>query len=261
MAAPQELFARQLADGPGVPVVFSHALGLDHAMWQGTAQALDGRHPVLAYDHRGHGRSPGYAAAPRMQTLVDDAAQVVEAWGRGPVVFVGLSMGGMVGQGLAIQRPDLVAGLVLAHTTAVYPPAAREAWAQRVATVRAGGMAAVVELVLSRYLSPAFIQQAPPAAAQLRRQILAADPAGYAASCEAIAAVDWLDQLPGITCPTLVLAGALDLGAPPAMAEEIQQRVPGATLSVLADAAHLSPVEQPAAFQQALRDFLDARAA
>lgn len=251
-----DLFATLLADGPGRPVVLSHALGLDHTMWLAWAATQVGQRPVLAYDHRGQGRSPMPNGPLTMRTLVDDAERLVERWQRGPVVWLGLSMGGMVGQGLAIRRPDLLCGLVLAHTAAVYPPAAQLAWAQRIAAVNGGGMAAVADLVTQRYLNDAFRAAHSDAAASLRGQLLDNDPAGYVANCQAVADVDWLDALHRITCPTLVLAGALDVGATPAMAQAIQQRIPGARLEVFENASHLSPLEQPAAFQRAVHDFL-----
>jgi 3-oxoadipate enol-lactonase len=251
-----DIFVTQLADGPGRPVVVSHALGLDHSMWSAWAATQAGQRPVLAYDHRGQGRSAMRVGPLTMQGLVDDAQRLVERWGRGPVVWLGLSMGGMVGQGLAIARPELLCGLILAHTAAVYPPAGRLAWAQRIAAVNGGGMAAVADLVTQRYLSDAFRADHPEVVERLREQLLDNDPAGYVANCQAVADVDWLDALHGVTCPTLVLAGALDIGATPAMALDIQQRIPVARLEVFENASHLSPLEQPAAFQRAVNDFL-----
>jgi 3-oxoadipate enol-lactonase len=164
----------------------------------------------------------------------------------------------MIGQGLAIRRPDLVRGLVLAHTAAQYPPAARQGWAQRIDAVAAGGMAAVADLVVQRYLNEDFIRRHPDVAAQLHEQLLSNDPRGYMASCYAVAKVDWLDVLQRIACPTLVLAGAHDVGATPAMARAIQERIPGAQIEVFEQASHLSLVEQPAAFGRAVHDFLQA---
>lgn len=251
-----DIFVTQLAEGPGRPVVLSHALGLDHTMWSAWAATQAGQRPVLAYDHRGQGRSAMPNGPLTMQILVDDAERLVELWQRGPVVWLGLSMGAMVGQGLAIQRPELLCGAVLAHTAAAYPPTAQLAWAQRIEAVNGGGMAAIADLVTQRYLNDAFRTANPGAAAQLRTQLLNNDAKGYAANCHAVAAVDWLDALHRITCPTLVLAGALDVGATPAMAQAIQQRIPGARLEVFENASHLSPLEQPAVFQRAIHDFL-----
>ena len=251
------LFTATLSsDGPKVPVVLSHALGLDHTMWASTASLWTTERPALAYDHRGHGRSEAPRGPYSMPDLVADAEAVIAQWGRGPVVWVGLSLGGMVGQGLAIRRPDLVRGLVLAHTTARYPEAGRAAWNQRIERVREGGMDSVVDLVLQRYLTHAVRTQQPEVAGRLREQVLNTDVEGYVGSCYAIRDVDWLDDLHRIEVPTLVLAGEHDVGATPAMAEDIHRRIAGSTLTILQGASHLSPVETPAAFEQEMRNFL-----
>jgi len=237
----------------GQPVVLSHALGLDLHMWDDTAAELARDHPVLRYDHRGHGGSGSGQGACTMQDLVDDAARLIREWGRGPVAFVGLSMGGMVGQGLAIRHPDCVRRLFLANTTAVYPQQAQEAWAARVQAVQAGGMPAVVDMVVQRYLHAGVREASPEVAQRLRQTLLRQDAQAYAQACRAVASVDWLDQLGRITCPTHVLAGALDAGATPAMAQELAQRIPGATLTVLPQASHLSVAECPEAFVDWMR--------
>jgi 3-oxoadipate enol-lactonase len=242
--------------GEGVPVMLSHALGLDLSMWDALAQALAGEHPVLRYDQRGHGGSAVPAGRYTIDALVDDAARLIREWGRGPVAFVGLSMGGMVGQGLAVLHPELLRGMVIAHSTAQYPPAAAPNWAQRIAAVESGGMPAVVETVLERYLSAGFRAAHPEVVAHSRATLLRCDPAGYVACCHAIAAVDWLDRLAAVKLPTLVIAGALDVGAPPAMSRAIAERIEGAELIVLDDVAHLGTVERPEDFARLVREFV-----
>ncbi|WP_280151223.1 alpha/beta fold hydrolase [Piscinibacter sp. XHJ-5] len=249
---------RVCVQGQGAPVVLSHALGLDLTMWDGLAAGLAATHEVARYDHRGHGGSAVPAGPYTMEQLVADAARLIREWGRGPVVFIGLSMGGMVGQGLAIRHPELVKALVLANTTSRYPEAAAAVWAQRIEAVEAGGMAAVADMVVERYVHAGFRAQHPEAAHALRAQLLRSDPAGYAASCRAVAAVDWTDSLPAVRCPTLVIAGALDAGATPAMAQVIADRIPGARLEVFDDASHLSVAEVPQAFAQTVSAFLAA---
>jgi 3-oxoadipate enol-lactonase len=252
---PQLKVAVQGVEG-GVPVVLSHALGLDLSMWDGLAAELGKSHPVLRYDHRGHG---GSAVAPgpySMDDLVDDAARLIREWGRGPVAFVGLSMGGMVAQGLAIRHPELVRGVVLANTTSQYPAAAKAGWVQRIETVNAGGMASIADMVVERYLHGDFRAANVPFAQALRQRLLRTDAKGYVASCYAAMSVDWLEQLGAVKCPALVIAGALDVGAPPAMSEAIAQRIPGAELKVLEGASHLSVSEQQAAFSETLATFL-----
>ncbi|MEW6706455.1 MAG: alpha/beta fold hydrolase [Pseudomonadota bacterium] len=240
----------------GVPLVLSHALGLDLTMWDGLAAELAQRHPVLRYDHRGHGGSAPQHEPATLDQLVDDAARVIREWGRGPVVFAGLSMGGMVGQGLGIRYPELVRGLVLANTTAQYPAAAQAAWTQRIAAVQQGGMAAIADMVLQRYLSEGFRAANPTFTQALREQILRCDPASYAACCHAVRSVDWLAQLPAVKTPTLVIAGGLDAGATPEMARQIAHAIPGAELQVFDEAAHLSVAEVPARFAETLQRFV-----
>jgi 3-oxoadipate enol-lactonase len=240
----------------GAPVVLSHALGLDLHMWDGLAAELAGTYDVLRYDHRGHGGSAVPAGPCSMDDLVDDAARLLREWGRGPVVWVGLSMGGMVGQGLAVRHPELVKALVLANTSSKYPEAAAAVFAQRVQAVQTGGMAAIADSVMERYFSAAFRVGQPEAVAAARADVLRCDPAGYAACCQAVGGVDWLGRLNTVKCPTLIIAGALDVGAPVAMSQAMAERIPGAELVVFDEASHLSVAEQPVLFAQTLQRFL-----
>jgi 3-oxoadipate enol-lactonase len=249
---------RVAVQGQGAPVVLSHALGLDLTMWDGFAAELAAGHTVARYDHRGHGGSAVPPGPYTMDALVEDAARLVREWGRGPVTWIGLSMGAMVGQGLAIRHPELVQALVLANTTAQYPEAAQAGWTQRIAAVEGGGMAAVADMVVERYLNAEFRAAQPQAAQALRAQLQRSDPAGYVAACHAVRAVDWLERLPAIRVPTLVIAGARDVGATPAMAQAIAKAIPGAHLVVFDEASHLSVAEAPERFASAVREFLGA---
>jgi 3-oxoadipate enol-lactonase len=240
----------------GVPIVLSHALGLDISMWDELAGALAERHPLLRYDHRGHGGSAVPGGPYSMDDLVDDAARLIREWGRGPVLFIGLSMGGMVGQGLGVRYPELIHGLVLANTTAQYPEAAAPIWVQRIAAVQAGGMAAVADAVVERYLHAEFRAAEPAFSTALRERLLRCDPQGYVACCHAVSRVDWLDRLSSVRCPTLVIAGALDAGATPEMGRAIAQRVPAAQFELIGQASHLSVAEQPEAFRKIIGTFI-----
>lgn len=247
---------RVAVQGAGAPLMLSHALGLDLTMWDGLASTLAENHEVARYDHRGHGGSAVPAGPYTLDQLVDDAARLIREWGRGPVVWIGLSMGGMVGQGLAIRHPELLRGLVLANTTAQYPEAAAAVWQQRIAAVQQGGMAAVADAVVERYLSGEYRAAHPGLVQALREQLLRCDPAGYVACCHAVAAVDWLDQLAQVRVPTLVIAGGRDVGATPAMAQAIAERIAGAQLVLFDDAAHLSVAEVPQQFSDAVQEFV-----
>jgi 3-oxoadipate enol-lactonase len=239
----------------GVPVVLSHALGMRLEMWDHLAAALAPQHPVLRFDHRGQGGSAAVRTPYGIDDLVDDAARVIREWGRGPVVFVGLSMGGLVGQGLGIRHPQLLRGLLLANTAAAYPDAGRAGLAHRAAAVRAAGMAAVADAVLERFLCDTTRASQPVLAAGVRTDLLRADAEGYALAALAIQPTDWLADLGRIRCPVQVVAGAQDAGSTVAMAQAIASGIPGAQLSVL-DAAHLSVLEQPGGFWAALQQLL-----
>ncbi|MCE9660876.1 MAG: alpha/beta fold hydrolase [Burkholderiales bacterium] len=242
--------------GEGPPLVMSHALGLDAGMWDALAARLAAKHTVLRYEHRGHGGSAVPPGPYTMTELVDDAARVIREWGRGPVAWIGLSMGGMVGQGLAIDHPELLRGAVLANTTARYPEAAAATWAARIAAVEQGGMAAVADAVVERYLGPDFRAAHPAEAAALKAKLLRSDPAGYVGCCHAIARVDWLDRLGAVRTPTLVIAGGKDAGATPEMARAIAGRIAGAELVVFEEASHLSVAEEPERFHDTVAGFL-----
>ncbi|MEO8526874.1 MAG: alpha/beta fold hydrolase, partial [Caldimonas sp.] len=177
-------------------------------------------------------------------------------WGRGPVAWIGLSMGGMVGQGLAIRHPELLSSAVLANTTARYPAAAAPTWAARIAAVEQGGMVAVADAVVERYLSADHRAAHPAEAAALRAKLLRCDAAGYVACCHAVAGVDWLDRLVAVQSPTLVIAGGRDAGATPEMARAITERIAGAELVIFDEASHLSVAELPDRFHDTVAAFL-----
>jgi 3-oxoadipate enol-lactonase len=225
-------------------------------MWDGFAETVAADHPLLRYDHRGHGGSAIPVGPYALDDLVDDAARLVREWGVGPVVWIGLSMGGMVGQGLAIHHPELVRGLVIANSSARYPEAAKAMWAERIAKVERGGLETIADAVMERYFSADFGAAHADAVAGFRRHLLQTDAAGYVANCHAVRGVDWLDRLAQIRCPTLVVAGAEDIGAPVAMSEAMAARIPAAEIVVIERASHLSVVEQPEAFAQAVGRFL-----
>lgn len=242
--------------GSGPLLVFSHALGMDRQAWDPLLAELGPGHRTLRFDHLGHGHSPAPTGPCDMAQWVEAAADLLREVAREPVVWIGLSMGAMVGLGLAIRHPHLLRGLVVAHGTAHYPQAARAAWDTRIATVQREGIAAIADTVMGRYFHAGFRAAHPEVVARARATLLATPPAGYIASCMAVRDVDWRAGLPGIACPTLVIAGALDEGTPPAMAQAIAEAVPRAEMTVLPDASHIGAIEQPAAFAGLLRGFL-----
>jgi 3-oxoadipate enol-lactonase len=241
---------------PRHTVVLSHALGCDLTMWDSLANQLAADCRVIAYDHRGHGSSDAPDRLYTMADLADDAARLLRELDTGPVVWVGLSMGGMVGQELTLRHPSLVRGLVLANTTSSYPEAAQAVWEQRIATVRADGIEAIADAVMGRYFHDAFRAQKAATVARYRRRLVATDAVGYVGCCNAVGKVDTADRLGQIGVPTLVIAGELDQGTPVTMAEALVQGIPEAQLEVIEGASHLSAAEQPEAFSRLVTGFV-----
>ena len=249
-----------IKEGQGPVVVLSHALGCDNSMWDGVAALLKSRYTVLRYDHRGHGQSPAPAGPYTLAMLADDAARLIAEQAAGPVHFVGLSMGGMTAQALAAAHPQLVKSVVIANAASWYDEAARALWQARVNTVLAQGIAAIADGAMQRWFTPEFRADQVGGGAQrvaaLRQQLEKTDAAAYAASCEAVASIDFRSSNRRIQCPALVIAGTRDEATPLAMSEVICHGIEGAQLRTL-DAAHLSAVEQPQAFAQCLQEFFE----
>jgi 3-oxoadipate enol-lactonase len=236
-------------------LVFSHSLASDHSMWDLQAAAF-GDFRVLRFDTRGHGRSDAPAGAYTIEQLADDARGLLDALGIRRCHFVGLSMGGMLGQQLALRAPGRFITLTLADTSSRTPPSLRPMWDQRIAAVRRGGMDAVLPGTIERWFTAAFREREPDTVAAIAARIRATPLAGYIGCAEAIARLDLTARLANIDCPTLVMVGAEDQGTPVTMAEEIVRAIDGSRLEVIPQAAHLSNVEQAARFNALLRGFI-----
>lgn len=236
-------------------LVMSHSLACDHTMWEPqVAPFSDFR--LLLFDTRGHGRSSAPAGDYPLEVLADDLKALLDALAIGRCHFVGLSMGGMIGQQFALKYPGRFASLTLADTTSRYPAEARPVWDERLAVARTRGMDALVPSTLERWFTAGFREREPETVARIAALIRATPVAGFAGCAFGISRINLTARLAGIDCPALVLVGDSDLGTPRAMAEEIVQALPGSRLSVIPNAAHLSNLEQPAVFNQLLRQFL-----
>jgi 3-oxoadipate enol-lactonase len=246
----------QLEGHETAPVLMlSNSLGTALEMWDPQVRAFTMRYRLLRYDSRGHGRSAVTPGPYTIERLGRDALALVDALGLQRVMFCGLSKGGMVGQWLGANAPDRVEKLVLCNTSAHI--GAPEVWNQRIETVQAMGMGAIVPGVIERWFTQPFRESAPEEVAKVRAMLEATDPEGYVAACAAVRDMDMRDAIRGIRAPTLVIAGYHDLSTPPEMAREIVDSVPGASMVTL-DAAHLSNIEAQADFTKAVLDFLGA---
>jgi 3-oxoadipate enol-lactonase len=237
-------------------VLLSHSLGSSGIMWEPQLPALEASYTVLRMDTRGHGQSSAPPGPYTFQALARDVIGLLDALDIRQVHFVGLSMGGMIGQALAIHHPRRLLSLTLCDTAASNPPGAAEIWRQRIAQIHREGLAGLLEPTLARWFSPEFLQSAPPIVEKIRLQFLATPVAGYLGCCEAIMALDFAAQLPVIRVPTLIMVGEHDPGTPVSAAREIQAGIAGSLLEILAGARHLSNVERPQDFNRIVLDFL-----
>jgi 3-oxoadipate enol-lactonase len=242
--------------GTGEAVLLAHAIGCDLRMWDELAPVLASRWRVIRFDARGHGRSPVPRRPYSMSELAADALAVLDRLGVERAHWVGLSMGGMIGQAFALAHGERLGRLVLANTTSSYGPEGRAMWEARAKAVAEGGVAAVKDLAMTRYFSDDFRARHPEVVARVGARFLETPAEGYIGCCDAIRDLDFTAQLARIRARTLVIAGEKDAGTPPAMSEAIASRIPGARLTAIPGAAHLSAIEAPTAFNALVRDFL-----
>ena len=245
-------------DGPaGAPVVtLSHSLATDLSMWDPQMAALSARYRVLRYDTRGHGGTDVPAGGYTLDQLAEDARQLLQALGIARTHWVGLSMGGMIGQTLALKHPELFVSLSLCDTSSRIPAEARPLWADRIKTAETQGMEPLVEPTLARWLTAPFRERRPDVVDGVAKMIRSTPPKGYAGCCHAIAALDLTDKISAIKLPTFVIVGEDDQGTPVAASRVMNERIKGSELVILPSAAHLSNLEQPEAFTTALITFL-----
>lgn len=237
-------------DGP--PVVFANSLGTDLRLWDKVIARLPGNLRIIRYDKRGHGLSSCPPAPYKMGTLVSDAERLMDHLGLSDTVFVGLSIGGMIAQGLAVKRMDLVRAMVISNTAAKIGTPAM--WADRIAAVRAGGIAALSDTILERWFSEPFRETDEFSA---WRHMLERQPAeGYIGCSAAIGGTDLITATSTLRLPTLAIAGSEDGSTPPDLVRETADLIPGARFHLIRGAGHLPCVEAPDNYTDTLTGFL-----
>jgi 3-oxoadipate enol-lactonase len=246
-------------DGPAdAPVlVLGNSLGTSAAVWDRQVPEFRQRFRLLRYELPGHGGAPSWPGPYTIGELGAGVLTLLDSRGIGRAAYCGISLGGMIGMWLAAHAPDRITALGLVCTSARLPPAA--AWHERAGQVRAAGLASIAAQVVSRWFTPAYAAAAPAVIDAFRAGLEQTEPEGYAGCCEAIAGMDLLADLPAITAPTLVLAGADDPATPPEHGAAIAARIGGARLQVIPDAAHLAAVSSAEAVTAALAGHLAAR--
>lgn len=243
-------------EGPkdGFPVVFANSLGTDFRVWDALLPHLSDGLRLIRYDKRGHGLSEAPDAPYFMGDLVQDAAALMDHLNVKGALFIGLSIGGIIAQGLAAERPDLVRAMVLSDTAAKIGN--EQIWAERVDAVRKGGISALAEPTLQRWFSKGFHADNQDELAGWRHMLSRTPVEGYIGCSQAIAETDLYDSTARLTLPTLAIVGSEDGSTPPDMVRETADLIAGSQFEIIRRAGHLPCVEQPAEMASLISAFM-----
>lgn len=240
---------------PDAPVVvLANSLGADMTMWSPQAEALAENYRVIRFDARGHGRTEATAGDYTLDLLADDVLLLADALEIERMNFVGLSLGGMIGQVLAARAPDRVESLVLCAT---FASASSDLWNERVLAARSTGIGPMVEATVDRWLTPGFRTAHPDVTDAVRQMVGRTSPRGYAGCAAAIRDMNLEGVAEMISAPTLLIAAAQDVSATPEAMEALGERIRGARFALLEDAAHLFTMERPDCVTRLVAEFLD----
>ena len=244
-------------DGPiDAPVVmFSTSIMCDTHMWKYQVAALASSYRVLRYDTRGHGGSEATSGAYTMDLLADDAASLLSTLGIEKAHFVGLSLGGFIGQALTLRHPDTVTSLVLCDTACHMPP--ESIWDDRIKLAYSDGVEPFAEIMVSRWFTQKFCESFPLELEPIKAMIRGTSVDGFVGCCHAAKNMNFKSALSGIVKPTLVVVGEHDPGTPVSAANVLHEKIKGSELCIINDAAHLTNIEKPDEFNNALTKFLD----
>ncbi len=240
-------------------VMLSHSLATTWKMWEPQIHLLESKFQVLRYDTRGHGLSDAPEGAYTLEQLATDVIGLLDELDIQKIHWVGLSMGGMIGQCLGLNHADRIESLSLCDTTAVIPDDAQPIWQERIEIAREHGMTALVESTLERWFTTPYRQTNPPEVQQIREMVLQTPVAGYIGCSEAICNLNYIPRLHKIKIPTLIMVGADDPGTPVAESQAMHAAISDSKLVILPSAAHLSNIEQAEAFNKNLVRFLESQ--
>ena len=250
------LHAELIGDPEEQPVLcFSNSLGTDFRIWDQVAAHFAEDYCLLLYDKRGHGLSDLGRGPVTIDRHVDDLLAIADHFGIERFGLVGLSIGGMIGQRLAVRAPGRLAALVLCDTAPKIGDA--ETWNGRIAAVERGGVEAIGDAVMERWFTEAYRRDEPQTLRLWRNMLTRQSAAGYAASCAAIRDADLTADTGRIAVPTLVVVGDQDRSTPPDLVGAMAERIPGAHYAVIEGAGHLPCIEQPEALAGLIADLLD----
>lgn len=242
---------------PGAPwITLAHALSTNLTVWDDTVAALADDYSILRYDLRGHGGSAATAPPYDFPTLIDDVMRLWDALEIKRSHWAGLSIGGMMGYGIAASSPERLLSLVACDSRPDAPPDYAAYFQSRIDKTRGKGMEGVVDSTIERWFTPSSIAKNIPAIGKVRQMILSTDPVGHEGCCKALQTLAYGSRLPGIRVPTLVIGGAEDKGAPPDILAAAAKLIPGAKHVVVPEAGHIVAIENPAVFNTKLLEFL-----
>lgn len=238
------------------PLVLLHPVSMDLSWWGDQFAAFGEDYDVIAIDLPGHGLSDLPTAAPSFDAMADAVERMLAQMDIGAAHLVGVSVGGMIAQTLALRRPGVVQSLTLVATLCTFPDAVRQALRERARIARTDGMEQIVPLSIARWFTPAFQARRPDVAARAALGLLRQTGEFHARMWDMIAQLDVERALHGIACPTLVITGTEDVNAPPAAAQQIAAAIPGAVVTLMPGLGHFPPFEDPQEFNRILRAFL-----
>lgn len=245
----------QIIGGPGNKpvIVFINSLGTDFRIWRDVIVRLAGSYPLLTYDKRGHGLSDVGEAPYSIEDHVDDLIGLLEHLKVSDAVVCGLSVGGLIAQGLYARRPDLVKALILCDTA--HKIGTADMWAARIAAIDESGLDGIVDGVMERWFTPAF-RESDPSFPGYRNMMLRQPVEGYTGTCAAIRDADYTAAAGEIAVPTLCVVGDQDGATPPELVLSLAKLIPRARYEVIKDAGHIPCVEQPEMLTTIIEAFL-----
>ena len=248
-----EINYQTFGDASQPAIVFSNSLGTQLNMWQPQISFFEKKFYVICYDTRGHGASSAPQGPYSIEQLGTDVVHLLDHLNIEKASFCGISMGGLTGQWLAIHHPERFNHVIVCNTAAKIGQ--EQAWNDRAQLVREQGLKPIAETAASRWFTEPFIRSNTAIVESLSNDLGAGSPEGYASCCEALAKADVREQLKNITIPTLVVAGQKDPVTTVADAQYIINHVRSSSLFEI-NASHISNIEQPKAFNQAIFSFL-----
>lgn len=242
-------------DGDGIPVVFANSLGTDFRLWDSLLPLLPKDLRILRFDKRGHGLSGCPGDRYTMSELVNETAALMDALGFKDSLFVGLSIGGIIAQGLAASRPDLVKAMVISNTAAKI--ATPEIWQERINMAIDGGVEALADATMERWFSKDFHRNRAAELAGWRNMMTRTPLDGYVGCSRAIAVNDYTESSSRLTLPTMAIAGTEDGSTPPELVRATARLIAGSRFELIEGTGHLPCVEKPAEYAGLLTEFIN----